>query len=175
MARPARLYAQIDLNYFEDDRVLAIDDAWPLHFVAILAGKRGTGDGYLTERQLRRAAAGAGIVGDFDAYYAACVREGLFLEERNGVRIRSWERWNDTQADIERKSRDAVYANHCRHHVGKGKKPSATCQYCTASDAESGSDPERIQDGVDSESIPDPGRSPREDIDAEIDADLGAR
>ena len=62
--------------------------------------------------------------------------------------VRSWERWNDTQAEIERKSANAVYANHCKSHVGKGKKPSAKCRFCTLSD----DDPTRTQGGPGSDS-----------------------
>jgi hypothetical protein len=128
MPRVARLFAVLDVNYFEDDRVLEAGDAWQLHFAAILAAKRSTGDGYLTRRQLARAV--AGIVADFDAHWDTCIRVGLFTEEADGIRVRSWERWNDTQADIEKKSADASYALHCRWHTGKKGKPNKKCPHC---------------------------------------------
>jgi len=158
MPRAARLFSAVDVSYFEDDRVLEAGDAWQLHLVAILAAKRGTSDGYLTRRQLARAA--AGIVTDFDAHYATCVRVGLLIEEADGVRIRSWERWNDTQADIEKKSQDAVYALHCRWHTGKKGKPSKNCPYCQ-------SNTDRIQTG----SVRDTPGNTREDVYLDVDTD----
>jgi hypothetical protein len=139
--------------------VLAAGDAWQLHFVALLAAKRGTTDGYLTQRQLARAA--AGIVADFDAHFATCIRVGLFDQEAEGVRIRSWERWNDTQADIEKKSKEATYALHCRWHTGKRGKPSKKCPYCE-------SNTDRIQ----TPSELDRAGNTREDVDAEPEPEI---
>jgi|GEM_PF-6754991 len=140
MARTARTFAAIDVNYFEDARVLEVGDAWQLHFAAVLAAKRGTTNGLLTRRQLERAAPDS--VTDFDGAYAACIDAGLFVEESEGITIRSWHRWNDAQEVIEQKSRAGVKANHDRWHT---KKPSPTCSFCNGSEPDSESDPTRIQ------------------------------
>lgn len=164
MPRTARAFAAVDVDYLNDDRVLAAGDGWQLHFAALLAAKRGTADGYVSIRQLRRAAPDS--VTDFDGALAACIAAGLFIEKDDGVILRSWDRWNDSQATIETKSHDALYANHCRHHLGKKAKPSQTCPYCSDPDSTSG--PTRTADGSEAG----PCRAPREDPDVDLDVDV---
>jgi hypothetical protein len=142
VARAGRIFATIDVNYLDDDRILAAADHWPLHFAALLAAKRGTSDGYLTKRQLRRAAPDS--LADFDAALASCVRAGLFVQQGDGVVIRSWARWNTAQTDIEAMSKGGKRGNHVKWHVMRGD-PRADCGFCVAdglveSGGESGGD-----------------------------------
>lgn len=169
MARAARTFAAVDVNYLEDDRVLAAGAAWRLHFAAILTAKRGTTDGFVTKRQLRRNAPET-VADDFDEFYRTCIAVGLFIETgtSEGVRIRSWERWNDTQEVIEKKSRDAVFANHVKWHTGRRGKPSLKCPHCeivAPSGMDSMPDPTRIEDGSWVES------KRREDVDTDVDVE----
>lgn len=157
MARAGRLYVAWDVNYYDDPDILAAGSAWRLHAAALPIAKRGTKDGRVTKLQLRRGVPET-VVEHFNEYLDRLVELGLFIaEDGNTIRIRSWEKWNDTQAAIEKKSADAVFANHCKWHTGKRGHPSPKCPHCQTdarrSVSESRADPGRIDNGSTAESI----------------------
>jgi hypothetical protein len=117
MARTARIFAQIDVYYFEDDRVLEAGDAWPLHFAAILACKRNLTDGTLTRRQLERIAPESPP--DIGAMIATLIEVGLFIDWGTSIEVRGWAKWNDSSDYIEAVSDGGKKGNHLRWHVRK--------------------------------------------------------
>lgn len=128
MARPARIWAAIDASYFDDARVIEAGPAWQLHFAAVLACKRLLVDGRLTKRQLHRFAPES--VGDVEEAICVLVEVGLFIDKGGDVfSIRSWEKWNDPSADVERASQVGRFGNHKRHHVNRGIVKD-DCPYC---------------------------------------------
>ena len=118
MAKTARIFAQIDVNYFEDDRILDAGKAWQLHFASILFCKRTLADGRLSRRQLTRIAPES--VGDIGASIATLIRVGLYLEDGDDIIIRSWSDWNESAEDVEAMSEGGKRGNHLRWHVRKG-------------------------------------------------------
>lgn len=136
MARPARLFAQIDVHYFEDDRVLEAGNAWQLHLAALLACKRMLTDGVLTRRQIERIAPES--LGDVGDAIGTLIRVGLFEDQGSSIRVRSWADWNDSAADIEAESKNGKRGNHVRWHVKRGKVDPG-CAYC-ADRGDSGGD-----------------------------------
>src|SRR5665213_2950272 len=99
MARAARTFAQVDVHYFEDDRVLEAGDAWQLHFAAILACKRNLSDGTITRRQLARIAPES--VPDVTPMIDTLIRVGLFIDRDNLIEVRGWSHWNNSADEIE--------------------------------------------------------------------------
>src|ERR1017187_777646 len=99
MARTARRFAQIDVSYFEDDRVLEAGLACLLHLAAICACKRAMTDGTMTRRQLARIAPES--IEDVPEAIRKLIRVGLFEDTGEVIVIRSWYRWNDSAEEIE--------------------------------------------------------------------------
>ncbi len=127
MARAARIFAPIDVNYFDDDRVLEAGDAWQLHIAAILACKKVLSDGRITRRQLARIAPES--VGDIGATIATLIRVGLFDDLGDSVEVRSWSDWNDSAADVEAMATNGKKGNHLRWHVRRNKFDK-DCAFC---------------------------------------------
>ena len=127
MARTARRFAQIDVNYFEDDRILEAGDAWQLHLAAVFACKRAMTDGTITRRQLARVAPESltDIAGAIDKLLGV----GLFEDTGEVIIIRSWHRWNDSTEEIEGMSKKGLEGNHVRWHVRRNLVD-PQCQFC---------------------------------------------
>lgn len=155
MARTARHFVPLDVNYFLDHRVLEAGDAWQLHIAAMLAAKSMLLDGRLTRRQLTRVAPES--LPDVASAIAKLVEVGLFIEDpvdNEVITIRSWGEWNDSAADIEVMSKGGKKGNHLRHHVRKGVVKD-DCDLCMGQDD---SPPDRGPD-----SPPDPREDPDPD------------
>jgi hypothetical protein len=127
MARTARRFAQIDVNYFEDDRVLEAGDAWQLHLAAVFACERAMTDGTITRRQLARIAPES--LTDVGEAIAKLIHVGLFEDTGEVIVIRSWYRWNDSTEEIEAMSNKGLEGNHVRWHV-KRDLVDPQCQFC---------------------------------------------
>lgn len=159
MAKTARIFATIDVNYFDDDRVIEAGEAWQLHFAAILACKRTLKDGVLTRRQLTRIAPES--LPDVGASIARLIEVGLFTEGGDHIDINGWAGWNDSTEDIEAMSKDGSRGNHLRWHV-KRKIYKGECEWCNPPDS-----------GGDSGGDSDP--NPRLDVDTDLDLDVDAK
>jgi hypothetical protein len=160
MARAARNFAQIDVHYFEDDRVLEAGDAWQLHFAAILACKRNLTDGTATRRQLARVAPES--VPDIAPMTTTLIQVGLFIDRGDSIEVSGWANWNTPTTEIEVMSRGGIKGNHLRHHVNRGKwRPK--CPICREQKDRGLSAPE---------SPPDSRPSRREDVDPDVDEDF---
>jgi hypothetical protein len=127
MARTARRFAQIDVNYFDDDRVLEAGPACVLHLAAILACKSAPSDGVLTRRQLTRIAPESIV--DVPEAIRRLIRVGLFEDTGEVIVIRSWFHWNDSTEEIEAMSKKGLEGNHVRWHVKRNIIDPA-CSYC---------------------------------------------
>jgi hypothetical protein len=128
MAKTARIFATIDVNYFEDDRVLEAGDAWQLHFAAILACKRGMTNGDLTRRQLARIAPES--LGDIGRAIDDLIRVGLFIDNGDAITIHGWTDWNESTEDIEAMAKGGEYGNHLRWHIRRNLIK-AGCSFCS--------------------------------------------
>jgi hypothetical protein len=126
MARPGKIYLQIDVNYFEDSDVIELsDEAQLLDLKAMLLTKRLQSDGRLTRRQFDRIAprVGGDVVGEL-------VQRGIWVDQDGRLERRNWLAWNDSAESIETVSRGGKHGNHIRHHVKGKKPPSPKCQWC---------------------------------------------
>ena len=159
MARPARNFAQIDVHYFEDDRVLEAGDAWQLHFAAILACKRNLSDGTITRRQLARVAPES--VPDVAPMIDTLIRVGLFIDHDTALEVSGWASWNNSADEIETMSKGGLKGNHLRHHANRGKW-GAKCDICKEQKSRGLSLPESPTDRP-------PSRI--EDVDGDFDSD----
>jgi hypothetical protein len=168
MARAAHIFASLDVHYFEDDRVLAAGDAWPLHFAAILACKRLLTDGELTRQQLARIAPES--LPDVARAIDRLVEVGLFIDKGTAIVVHGWAGWNDSSGNIEAMAISGEMGNHLRWHKKRGvTKPG--CSFC---DHRLDSPPNRVPD-------PDPiapptspdsqTRLPRLDVDIDVDTE----
>ncbi|MGA8726946.1 MAG: hypothetical protein WB565_18080 [Acidimicrobiales bacterium] len=163
MARTARIYATIDVNYFEDDRVLEAGEAWQLHFAAILASKRQLTDGSLTRRQLEHIAPDS--LPDVARAIEELIRVGLFIDKGDVVAIHGWSGWNDSREEIETMAKGGKLGNHLRWHERRGRFD-PDCEFClNRGDSPPDSPPDSQSDG---------GANPRSDVDANTDIDVDA-
>jgi hypothetical protein len=163
LARAARTFAQVDVHYLEDDRILDAGDAWQLHFAAILACKRNLSDGTITRRQLVRVAPES--VPDVAPMIDTLIRVGLFIDRGNLIEIEGWSNWNNSADEVETMSKGGVKGNHLRHHVNRsvwGK----SCAICKEQKTRGLSLPESPTDRP-------PSR--REDVDTDEDLDPDVR
>lgn len=127
MARPSRLFVPIDVNYFEDDRILAAGDAWQLHMAALLLCKKILSDGCVSRLQLARVAPDS--VSDVDGAIRRLSDVGLFTVDGDQITIRSWNEWHAASEDVTAKRRRAsAIGNHKKW--GHDNKPSSTCIIC---------------------------------------------
>lgn len=176
MAKSARVFATIDVHYFEDDRVLEAGPAWPLHFAAILFCKRTLSDGVLSRRQLNRIAPESGTENGatVDEWIDTLVRVGLFFDLGDRIGIRNWEAWNDSREDVEAMSKGGAWGNHLKWHVNR-KRPNPKCEFCKSgsSGGESGAIGDRIVD-TDTDEDVDVDEDPDVDVDVDVDASLSS-
>jgi hypothetical protein len=140
VAKTARIFAAIDVHYFEDDRVLDAGDAWQLHLAAILACKRNLSNGQLTRRQVARIAPES--VPDIASAIDTLIRVGLFLDRGESIEVHGWGEWNDSREDVEAMSKGGKKGNHLRWHAKKNVTD-PECEFCSdqvSSPGESGGD-----------------------------------
>lgn len=127
MPRPGRIFALLDVRYFDDDRILAAGADWQLHFAAVLACKGLLNDGKLTRRQLARIAPDS--VGDITRSIDHLIEVGLFIDQGDSIVIHGWAEWNDSAADVEAMAKGGAYGNHLRWHVRQNLIKEG-CSYC---------------------------------------------
>lgn len=131
-------YVPLDVNYVRDVAIRRAGEAAELLFIRALAYSKGakTG-GFVSSYDLEVVAVGLRNV---RVRVAKLVSEGLWIEVRDGWRIRSWDRWNGTdEAFREERSASGKHGNHQRWHVEKGIV-SPDCDLCMASLPESHSE-----------------------------------
>jgi hypothetical protein len=103
------VYAQLDVNYQEDDRILSVTPiAELLYLRGIVLCKRLVSDGVITDRQVRRLADDLGSYEDGDEILKTLERSGLWerLADDSGWQIRSWLKHNMSRDEIDAR-RDA--------------------------------------------------------------------
>lgn len=107
MARTRRngVYAPLSSTYYLDDAVIEAGPDAELLFARSLAFCAGVpSDGYFTDGQLRRFAAG---LSRLNKRIEALVTAGLWVRVAGGYEIRNWLKWNKSAAEREReKSKD---------------------------------------------------------------------
>jgi hypothetical protein len=138
MAKPGKLYLQLDCDYFDDADILELSDLAQLHDVRGMAySKRLQSDGCLTERQFARIAPDS--PGDTRG---ELVGRGIWLDKGDHLERRNWLAWNESAENIEAISRGGKRGNHVKWHVRGKKPPSSDCEWCVrdglASPPESG-------------------------------------
>lgn len=134
MAKTPGLYVPLDMNYLRDPDIRRAGPDAELLFIRSLAhSKSGNTDGKIWDYDLDVVAVGLKGV---PARVNALVREGLWIVEDGGWRIRSWGKWNMTQAEIredkQRRRAGAALTNHERWHVKEGKFDDE-CPLCSES------------------------------------------
>lgn len=104
-------YAPLSANYYDDDAVIAAGERAEVLFTRGLAFcARNLNDGFITDLQLARI--GVGLAGVkvrakklVDVGLWERVEDDLFDAEGTGYRVRRWDKWNLTKAEIEAKQR----------------------------------------------------------------------
>lgn len=93
MAKPGRLYVQVDVNFWEDDKVLRAGERAAAFYVRCLCMcKRVQSDGWLSDAQLSMLG-----VRDWRAQVAQLVKVGLLKREGNStVHVVGWLDWNES-------------------------------------------------------------------------------
>lgn len=150
MARMARLYVPLDVEFASDPKILSAGPhASYLYICALAYCKRAGKGGVLDRRQLRAIAPGLG--GNVTKLAAICVEVGLWEETDDGWSIPSWTKHNLTADQLEQRKRDASAksqkANHIRHHVEKDVK-AAECPLCYPDDSGSQQGPLAVPTGT---------------------------
>ncbi|RCK68286.1 hypothetical protein DT076_16700 [Desertihabitans brevis] len=130
--RIPREFVPLDQNYLRDPAIRrAGPDAELLYLRALAHAKAGGTDGFIGDYDLPVVAV-AIKVRNPTSLADALVREGLWVAVAGGWRIRSWTKWNMTEAEkeIERqKKRDAaILTNHRRYHSEGKTEPG--CPHC---------------------------------------------
>lgn len=143
MARAGRTFLPLDVNYFDDPKVVELSDGSVLLDVkAMLLMKRTHSDGQITRRQLEREAS---IGGDIGAMIAELIGCGLYVDAGSHLQRGGWHGWNDPASDVEAMAKGGKYGNHVKWHVNKGKV-NPSCPFCSGSESppESPPNPTRI-------------------------------
>lgn len=100
MSRRLGAYVPLYESYDDDDAILALSIPAELLFLRILAAaKRANADGYLTERQVAKAAHKFRKIGPL---LAEIVGEQLLEPADGGYVVRSWLKWNKSADDLGR-------------------------------------------------------------------------
>jgi hypothetical protein len=122
------LYVPLDVNYFDDDKILTVPPMAELLYVRGLAfAKRARTNGLLAGRQL-------GVFGariDHAKRYAGLlVGCGLWQQVDDGWYITAWLRRNGAVDDVTEIRADAgAMGAHIRWHV-KRRRPDPNCEHC---------------------------------------------
>lgn len=127
---PPGVFVPLDVNYPRDLRIRrAGPDAELLWVRGNAHAKNAKTDGVIYDFDLSVVAVGLTRV---QQRVKALVREGLWIERDDGWEIRSWSKWNATNAELEElkeHKRDAgALGNHRRWHKDK---PDPSCRLCT--------------------------------------------
>jgi len=128
----AGIYIQLDVDYFDDDKVIAVGPLSETLFVRSMAfAKRNLTDGVLKSSQLVVIARG---LKNPNRLATKLVEVGLWTEIDGGWLITSYLKRNKSAAEINlvraRRQAASIEANHRRWHVGKDGKPSPSCALC---------------------------------------------
>lgn len=127
-------FVPLDVNYLRDPAIRkAGPDAEFLYLRALPFVKASNTDGILYDYDLDQVSVGLTKVA---ARRDALVREGLWIPIEGGWLIRSWTKWNQTEAEKrearEKKRSAAIRTNHKRYH---GSEPDPGCPHCTGAGA----------------------------------------
>jgi hypothetical protein len=125
MAKPGRIYLQLDVNYCDDPDVVELSDlAQLLDIRAMSLSKRTRSEGRLTRRQLEKIAPG-----DPAEVIAELTASPLWSEEGGIFERRSWTDWNEPSKDTQAKADGGTFGAHLRWHVQRGINK-ADCSHC---------------------------------------------
>ena len=103
MARKAtRIYVPLDVNFFDDDKVLDAGEAAGWLYLNMMAKAKGVDrDGQLTTEQIRKLS-----IRGWQKRLEALVAQGLVTETLPGIYvITGWLNWNESRADREERLR----------------------------------------------------------------------
>jgi hypothetical protein len=123
------LYVPLDVNYFEDDKIIRAGPLAELLYVRSLAfAKRNGSDGRITLEQLRYITDG---IPNRHRYVTRLTQVGLWEVNGDGWYIAAWLKRNPKAAEVHQvRSRAGLAGNHRRWHVGPDGVPSHTCELC---------------------------------------------
>lgn len=146
MAKIPSEFVPLDVNMAHDGAIRAAGPMAELLFVrGLMYARRTKSLGRLPRYDLPVYGVGIPAVAK---HAAALVREGLWVAEDDGWRIRSWDRWNpaSSRKAQAKQSRGGSLGNHNRWHVNG--TPRAGCEFCDAdrSDIGLGSVPTSVSD-----------------------------
>ena len=125
------LYVPLDVNYFEDAKIIQVGPLAELLYIRGLAFcKRSGQDGAFSSRQRRIFAASIPRV---NVHTAALVRVQLWESTDDGWYITGWLNHNTPTGEIRTARRNAgILGNHKRWHLPPDGTPSSDCKYCIA-------------------------------------------
>lgn len=141
----AGLFIQLDVEYYEDDKVILAGALGECLFVRSLAfAKRTLSDGAISRARLDRLALG---VPQPTKVAARLVEVGLWTETNEGWTITAWSKRKHktaAQLDNERETKRLAgeLGNHKRHHIAKGVT-APDCRLCLADSSQGASDVSR--------------------------------
>lgn len=119
-----RLFVPLDVNYFDDDKIIEAGPLGELLYVRSLAfAKRARTDGHLADSQLQ--AFGARIP-RARAHAERLYDVGLWERNGGGLYIRAWHKRNSPVSDEGPKGHAGA---HARWHV-KARQPNPDCELC---------------------------------------------
>jgi hypothetical protein len=126
----AGLYVALDVNYADDDKVIAAGPMAELLFVRSLAfAKRDRHDGRITDGQVRDV-----ISARIPRHRLAVDRlvdVGLWERNGSGFYVSAWLKRNLPVVELDgKKAAAGVLGNHTRWHLGPDAHPSPECSHC---------------------------------------------
>lgn len=126
----AGLYVQLDVNYGDDDKILAINaEAEIVYIRSLCLAKRLLSDGFVHQRQVMRLCDGFGTEVNEDWIVGQLVDAGLWVEAPNGWLITGWKKRNKSAEAVRN---DTARGNHVRWHENRGQW-SEDCEFCNPS------------------------------------------